>query len=106
MVQDTLQKGKVASEQAARKVEQGFAVGTENFRDLSIKLIDMAHANVESAFDFARQATSARSPGDLVTLWSTQFPKQLELLNAQTKELTELGQKFTARGTPSITPDG
>jgi hypothetical protein len=105
MTQETLQKGKAAVAQATQKAEQSFAVGTENFRDLSITLIDMAHANIESAFEFARQAAAARTPGDLATLWSAHVPKQFELLNAQTKELTDLGQKLAIRSAPSITPD-
>lgn len=105
MAQDTLHKGKFTVEQATQKAEQGFAIGTENFRDLSIALIDMAHANIESAFQFAREAATARTPGDLTTLWSAHVPKQLELLNAQTKELIELGQKFAIRSAPSMAPD-
>lgn len=105
MAQDTLHKSKAAVDQTPQKAEQGFALGTENFRDLGITLIDMAHANIESAFEFARQAATARTPSDLATLWTAHVPKQLELLNTQTKELTELGQKLAVRSAPSIMPD-
>ena len=105
MAHDTLQKGKAAVEQATQKTEQGFDLGTENFRDLNITLIDMAHASIESAFEFARQAATARTPRDLAALWSAHVPKQLELLNAQTRELTELGQKLVSPGSPPIAPD-
>jgi glycerol-3-phosphate dehydrogenase len=78
----------------------------ENVRDLSVTLLDMAHANIEAAFEFARQAATARTPSDLLNLWTTHVPKQLQQLGAQTKELTELGQKLSGRSAPPITPDG
>lgn len=105
MAHDTLQRGKAAAEQAERKVEEGAFVGAENLRHLSVTLIDMAHANIESAFDFARSAATARTPSDIVNLWSTQLPKQLRLLTEQAKELTELGQKLASQSAPSTAPD-
>jgi hypothetical protein len=106
MAQDTLQKGKAAAAQTARKVEEGLSASTENLRDLNVTLIEMAHANIESVFEFARQAATAKTPSDIVNLWSAHIPKQVQLLSAQMRELTELGQKLASRSAPSITPDG
>jgi len=105
MTQDTLQRGKAAAEQAERKIEEGASAVAGNLRDLNVTLIEMAHANINAAFEFARQAASARTPSDMVNLWSTHLPKQLRLLTEQAKELTELGQKLASRSAPSIMPD-
>jgi len=88
MAQETLQRSKAATDQAKRQLEEGTSAITENLRDLSLKLIEMAHTNVDAAFEFAHQAATARTPSEVVDLWSTQLPKQLRVLTEQTRELT------------------
>ena len=104
MAQETLQRSKAAADQVKRELEEGTSAITENMRDISLKLIEMAHTNMNAAFEFAQQAATARTPSDVVDLWSTQLPKQLRVLTEQTKELTELGQKLASRSAPSIAP--
>lgn len=105
MAQDTLHRRKSAAEQTVRKTEKDISASAETVRELSATLIEMAHANIESAFEFAREAATVRTPSDLANLWAKHTRKQLELLSGQTKELTELGQKFAVRSAPSITPE-
>ena len=105
VAQETLERGKAAAERTTRKFEQGISMSGENLRELSVTLIEMAHANVESAFEFARQAAAAQAPSDIVSLFSTHIPKQLQRLAQQSSELAELGRKLVIRSAPSITPD-
>lgn len=93
---------KVTPGQTIRVAEHHVSATTENVRELSVMLIDLAQVNIEAAFDFTRQAATAKTPADLVTLWTTHVPKRLELLSAQTKQLTELGQRIATRATSSM----
>jgi hypothetical protein len=106
MAKQTLEKGEAAAKLAAHEAQKAALTTVENLRDLNIALIEMAHANIGSAFDFARQAATAQTPADVVNLWSTHIPKQLHRLTEQTRELAELGQKLASQTTASITPDG
>jgi Phasin protein len=63
-------------------------------RDYNRKMIDMAHANAEAAFELARQLAAAKVPSDIATLWTSHARKQFEMFSEQTKELTALGQKI------------
>lgn len=74
--------------------EQGISVTVENIRDFNVKMIDMAHANTETLFGFARQLATAKSPSDIMELWTAHARKQFETLTEQTKEMTALGQKM------------
>jgi len=65
-----------------------------NMRDYNRKMIDMAHANAEAAFELARQLANAKAPSDIVELWASYARKQFEMLSEQTKDLTALGQKI------------
>lgn len=92
----------VTPAQTMRLAGQRASATTENLRELSVTLIGLAQANIQTAFDFARQATAVTTPADMVKLWAEHVPKQLELLSAQTKQLTELGQRMATRAASSV----
>jgi len=79
-----------------RGIQEGVTSALENVRDLNVRLIDMAQANTDAAFDFARQAADAKAPSDLVQAWTTHTTKQFDMLTKQASELTTLSQRFAS----------
>jgi hypothetical protein len=75
-------------------VEQSYSATVENMRDYNLKMIDMARTNTEGVFEFARQLTTAKSPPEMVELWTSHARKQFELLSGELSEQTALGQKM------------
>ena len=73
--------------------DKSISLAVENIRDYNVKMIDMAHANMEALFGFARQLATAKAPSEIMELWTAHARKQYETLTEQTKELTALGQK-------------
>jgi phasin len=102
VAKETLEKGKTAAEHSAGAVEQSYSVTAENIPAFSVKMIDVARANAEAGFDFARQLAAAKTPADIMELWTTHTRKQFEMLSDQTKELTALGQKMAGEGAELI----
>ena len=51
--------------------------GMEETRDHQLDMIDIARANAESAFDFARDLLSARTPSQVMELCTTHAQRQL-----------------------------
>jgi phasin len=96
------QKGKATAEKSAQAVEQSYSATADNMRNYSIKMIDMAQANTEAVFEFARKLASAKSPSDFAEVWTAHTRKQFEMLNEQTKELTALGQKMAGESAEPI----
>jgi hypothetical protein len=85
---ESLEKGKAAVEQSAQAVEKSYSVAVENIRAVNVKMIEMARANAEAAFEFALQIATAPSPSDIGGLWTTHAQKQFEMLSALlTREL-------------------
>jgi hypothetical protein len=84
-----------------RGVQEGFTSAVENVRDLNLRLIDMAQANTQAAFDFAREVTEAKGPSDFVQAWTSNATKQFNMLTKQASELTTLCQRFT-NATPEL----
>jgi hypothetical protein len=82
--------------------DQSISVTLESIRDFNLKMIDMAHANMEAFFGLARQLATAKAPSDIAELCMTHCRKQFETLTEQTKELTALGQKTAAESAEPI----
>jgi phasin len=99
---ETLAKGKAAAEQSAQAVEQSYSTTVENMRDYNLKMIDMARVNTEGVFEFARQLATAKSPSEIVQLWTSHARKQFEMLSEQLTELTALGQKVASESADPI----
>ena len=100
---EALEKGKAAAEQTAQSVEQSYTATVENMRDYSLKMIDMAQANADAAFELARRLTTAKAPSDITELWTAHAKKQFEMLTEQTKELSAFGQKIAGESAEPIT---
>ena len=86
-----------AGAETVRDVQEGFTSAVKNVRDLNLRLIDMAQANTEAAFDFAREVVEAKAPSDLVEAWTTHATKQFDMLTKQASELTTLANNSPAR---------
>jgi hypothetical protein len=89
-INDTMARGT----ETVRDVQEGFTSAVKNARDLNLRLIDMAQANTQAAFDFAREVAQAKGPSDFVQAWTTNATKQFDMLTKQASELTRLGQSF------------
>jgi phasin family protein len=74
--------------------DQNISVAFESIRDFNVKMIDMAHTNMEAFFGFARQLATAKAPSDFMELWTAHAQNQFETLTKQAKDLSALGQKM------------
>jgi hypothetical protein len=99
---ENIQRAASATEDATRRAEQTYSSAFAGVRELNIKLIEMAQANTEAVFELAHESASAETPSDLATIWAEHVRRQFELMTKQSKELTDLGQKFAGRVTEPI----
>ena len=53
----------------------------------------MAQANVDAAFDCARELVGVASPSEFIEVSNKHVRQQLQAMSQQTKELAELAQK-------------
>jgi hypothetical protein len=82
--------------------DQSISVTFGSIRDFNVKMLDMAHANMEAFFGLARQLATAKAPSDIAELWTAHCRKQFETLTEQTKQLSALGQKTPAESAEPI----
>ena len=79
-----------------RGIQEGVTSVVENV-DLNVRLIDMAQANTDVAFDLAREVAG------LVQACTTDATKQFDILTKQASELTTLSQCFASISAEPVT---
>jgi len=75
---------------------QAFNCANRGSAEYRTKVLEIARANANAAFDAALEALSVRSPSDLVELSSTLTRRQFDLAAAQMQELAALTQKVVS----------
>ena len=95
-IRDTSEKLSAATEQTTKLIENTYAAATKGIKDYNFKAIEFAQINSDAAFDYTKQLMSAKSPLEMLEVWTTHARKQFEVLTEQTKELAMLGQRVAA----------
>ena len=92
---DTLEKSTIAAEETTKAMEQSYKTASKGAVDFNLQLIDIAQANMNAAFDFARQLSRVKSPTEFLELSAAHARKQFETLTQQGQHLTAIAQKAT-----------
>jgi len=90
---DTYEKMKAAAEEATDVLETTYSTATKGASDYGLKVIEVARANTNAAFDFAGEVMAAKTLSEVVELTSAHARKQFEALTQQSKDLGALAQK-------------
>lgn len=93
---ENYEKMKAAAEEATDLIEGTYSSASKGAADYGLKLIEVARANTNAAFDFANELFQVKSPSDMVEVTTAHARKQFETLSAQSKELATLAQKVTS----------
>jgi phasin len=93
---------KNATEEVAGGFKDAYEAATKGTRDYGVRLIQASRTNVNSAFDYAAELLSAKSPSEAIELSTAQLRKQFETLAEQSKELAALAQKIATETTQPI----
>jgi phasin len=86
-------KFKDAAETHNGTVEAVFATASRGASEYTAKLMEFMKANTTAQLDFTQQLFGLKSPSEALELWTGHTRKQLETLQAQAKELLEIGQR-------------
>jgi phasin len=96
---DTYEKTQAAAEETKKAMEQTFSAATKGTADFNAHLLEIAQANMNAAFDFARQLARVKSPSEFLELSTAHAHKQFETFTEQTKRLTSMAQTAATEAT-------
>jgi phasin len=91
----TYDKIDAATTEAGDLIKHSYSKPIQGMQDYNNKILELAHANTNAAFDFVQKLSDVKSPTAFVELWTEHARKQVETLTEQSKQLAALGQKVT-----------
>lgn len=94
---DSYAKMKSAAEEATGIMETTYATASKGAADYGLKVVEMARANSNAAFDLAAELLGARTFAQVVEISTSHTRKQIDLLTAQVKELSTLAQQVATQ---------
>jgi len=80
-------------EEAARRIENIYLGAAQGIIGFNQKALAIAQANVDAAFDCARELVGVTSPSEFIEVSTKHARQQLQAMGQQTRELAELAQK-------------
>jgi len=95
--EDAYRKTQAAAGETTKVMEHTYSAASKGAADFNLHLLDIAQANMNAAFDFARQLTRVTLPSEFFELSTAHVRKQVERLTEQTRDLTHLAQKVTTQ---------
>jgi phasin len=95
-VTDTYGKVQAVAQETTKVMERTYSATTKSAADFNLHFLEVAQANMNSAFDFARQLTGIKSPSEFFELSTAYARKQFETFTEQSQRLTSLAQKTAA----------
>jgi hypothetical protein len=97
VARETIERGASAAEEVVNGAKLTLLSSFAGMREFNTKLIEIAHANTEAAFDLAHEVAGAQAPSDLMAIWSDYAKRKFEMMTRHMQELTEVGQKAVGR---------
>lgn len=86
-----------AAEGATANIEAAVAAASSGVAELNLKAFEAVRLSTDAAFEFFRAMTEAKTPADLIALQTEHIRKQVETMNAQSREFAELAGKVSVR---------
>ena len=99
---ETFEKMNAVATEAADLVKTSCSTALKGVQDYNNKFLEFAHANSNSAFEFAQKLYGVKSPSEFMELSTEHARKQTQTLTNQTKELAELAQEIVLAGTKPL----
>ena len=87
---DAYRRTQEAAGETTKVMEQTYSAASKGAADFNLHLLDITQANLNAAFDFARELTHVKSLPEFFELSTAHVRKQVETLTKQTQDLTQL----------------
>ncbi len=97
----TFEKASAAGEEATRRIEDTYSRVAQGTIDFHRKVLEIAQANVDAAFNCAQELVGVTSPSQFFEVTTNHAHQQAQAMTEQNRELAALAQKAA---TDSIKP--
>jgi len=93
---DSYARFKDVAETQNSTIEAVFASASKGASAYSTKLLEIMKTNATANLDFAQELVGAKTPSEVLELWTSHAKKQFEAFTGYSRELAELSQKVAS----------
>jgi phasin len=93
---ENYQKMSAATAEASNLIQTSCATAAKGAMEYNARLVEIACANANAAFDYARELHGVTSPAQFLELTTEHARKRFDVFSTQAKELAALGQKVAS----------
>jgi phasin len=93
---ETYEKMSAATAEASNLIQTSCATAAKGAMEYNAKVIEIACANTNAAFDYARGLYGVKSPAEFLEVATEHARKRFDVFSEQTKELAALAQKVAS----------
>jgi len=93
---ESYEKMSGATAQASNLIQSSYTTAAKGAVEYNAKLIDIACANANAAFDYARELNSVKSPAQFLQVTSEHARKLFGVFTEQSRELAALAQRLAS----------
>jgi hypothetical protein len=99
----TAAQARHTGEEFTRRIENTYSNATQGAIEYHRKALEMAQANINSAFECAQELLGVTSPSEFIEVTTKHARQQVQAMTEQTRELSALAQKAATNGIGPLT---
>jgi phasin len=93
---ENYEKMSAATAEASNLIQTSCTTAAKGAMEYNAKLVEIACANANAAFDYARELHGVQSPAQFLEMTTEHARKRFDVFSVQAKELAALAQKITS----------
>jgi phasin len=93
---ENYEKMSAATAEASNLIQTSCTTAAKGAMEYNAKLVEIACANANAAFDYARELHGVQSPAQFLEVTTEHARKRFDVFSAQAKELAALAQKVAS----------
>jgi phasin len=101
-VKQNIEKMSAAADEATHLLKDTYSTTFKGAQDYGTKVLEFVHTNTNSAFEYAKQLSTAKSPTEFFAISNSHMRQQFETFSKQSQELAAIAQKMTSATAESL----
>jgi len=94
-----------ATAEAGKLLRDSYSTAVKSAEEYNAKVMEFARTNTQTNLEFVQKLSNAKSPTELLELWTNHSRRQFEALAQQARELLSLAQKTMLTTTECVQTD-
>lgn len=103
LIESQIERGKETFDSLSAAAHHAYATNMKNVDEYGKKLIEVGQRDSDDVFDCWRRLLVAKSPAEMIEVWTSHAPRQLQSISNRTGELWALLSRMATEAAKPVT---